>query len=245
MPDGCRGSTLSGVIGADFETVLANAQRGDELAFARLWRDLNPALLRYLGLAGDAAEEIAASTWLTVVQGLERFRGDETAWRAWVFTNARRRAVDAARKRERDIRVWRRTATWVVELADDCADVVADAMSSQDALRMVRRLPPLQAEVVLLRVVADLPIAEVAQLVGTTQGNVRVAAHRGLRTLRRILSESGVTPDASRSIREVTLAETGRRRAARVVTTTLRCSMPAARQTRSPTPSRSHWRTRR
>ena len=199
-----RGSTLSGVIGADFETVLAEAQRGDEYAFARLWRDLNPALLRYLGLAGDAAEEIASTTWLAVVQGLERFRGDETAWRAWVFTTARRRAVDVARKRERDVRVWRRTASWVIDLADDCGDVVVDAMSSQDALRLVRRLPPLQAEVVLLRVVADLPIAEVAELVGTTQGNVRVAAHRGLKTLRRILSESGVTAEASRTLREVT-----------------------------------------
>jgi RNA polymerase sigma-70 factor (ECF subfamily) len=200
----CHGSRLSGVIGVDFEAVLAQAQRGDELAFARLWRDLNPALLRYLGLAGDAAEEIASTTWLDVVKGLERFRGDETAWRAWVFTTARRRAVDAARKRERDLRVWRRSASWVVELADDCADVVVDAISSADALRLVRRLPALQAEVVLLRVVADLPVAEVAALLGTSQGNVRVAAHRGLKALRRILSEHGVTPESPRALREVT-----------------------------------------
>ena len=196
--------TLAAVIGADFESVLALAQRGDELAFARLWRDLNPALLRYLGLAGEAAEEVAAEAWVTVVKGLARFTGDETAWRAWVFTTARRRAVDAARKRERDLRVWRRTAAWVVETAEDCADVVVDALGSEDALRLVRRLPPLQAEVVMLRVVADLPFAEVARLVGKSEGSVRVAAHRGLKTLRRILSEAGgVTPEDTPSLREV------------------------------------------
>lgn len=35
------------MLGRDFAGVLAAARRGDELAFARLWRDLQPALLRY------------------------------------------------------------------------------------------------------------------------------------------------------------------------------------------------------
>ena len=48
------------MIGAEFETVLASARTGDEIAFARLWRDVNPALLRYLSLGGEAAEEVAA-----------------------------------------------------------------------------------------------------------------------------------------------------------------------------------------
>jgi hypothetical protein len=49
------------VIGEDFASVLARAQQGDEAAFARLWRDLNPALLRYLGLSGKAAELSSAT----------------------------------------------------------------------------------------------------------------------------------------------------------------------------------------
>ena len=79
------------VIGEDFASVLARAQHGDEEAFATLWRDLNPALLRYLGLRGEAAEDVASETWATVVKGLRRFEGDERAWRAWVFVSARRR----------------------------------------------------------------------------------------------------------------------------------------------------------
>src|SRR4249919_2093984 len=56
------------VLGEDFASVLACAQRGDEAAFARLWRDLNPALLRYLSLGGDPAEDVASDTWATVVK---------------------------------------------------------------------------------------------------------------------------------------------------------------------------------
>jgi RNA polymerase sigma-70 factor (ECF subfamily) len=191
------------VIGAEFETVLAGAQHGDEAAFARLWRDLNPPLLRYLSLGGDAADEVAAETWLTVVRGLNTFRGDEMAWRAWVFTTARRRAVDAGRKRTRSSRLpWR--STWVEPVAADCADEVVDGLSTEEAIALVRRLPPLQAEVVLLRVVAELSVAEVAELVGRSPGAVRVAAHRGLQALRKMVDPTGVTPEGPRTLRGVT-----------------------------------------
>jgi RNA polymerase sigma-70 factor (ECF subfamily) len=194
------------VIGEEFERLLARARTGDESAFARLWRDLNPALLRYLSLAGEAADEVASETWLTVVKGLADFRGDETAWRAWVFTTARRRAVDAGRQRTRAARAQGRdrSGSWVTPVEPDCADLVIDSLSSAEAIRIVRRLPPLQAEVVLLRVVVGLPVSEVAQLVGRSPGAVRVAAHRGLQSLATIMSEHGVTRSDSRALREVT-----------------------------------------
>jgi RNA polymerase sigma-70 factor, ECF subfamily len=86
------------VIGEEFAGLLGAAQGGGEAAFSRLWRDANPALLRYLRVITPGAEEdIAAETWVQVVRGLPAFRGDEQAWRAWLFTTARRRAVDLAR----------------------------------------------------------------------------------------------------------------------------------------------------
>jgi RNA polymerase sigma-70 factor (ECF subfamily) len=188
------------VIGAEFENVLAGARNGDEAEFARLWRDLNPPLLRYLSLGGDAADEVAAETWLTVVRGLDTFTGDETGWRAWVFTTARRRAVDAARRRGREARLGRPTA-WIVTVPD-CADVVVDSLSTKDAVALVRQLPPLQAEVVLLRVVAGLPVSEVAEVLGRTPGAVRVACHRGLRTLADLVAPAGVTPADVAALRE-------------------------------------------
>ena len=50
-----------------------------------------------------------------------------------------------------------------------------------------------QAEVILLRVVADLPVAEVARITGRTAGAVRVMQHRALRKLAEIFSEEVVT----------------------------------------------------
>ena len=67
------------VVGDDFAWVLAEAQTGNDDQFAVLWRDANPALLRYLRvLAPENADDIAAETWVHVVRGLTRFIGDYT-----------------------------------------------------------------------------------------------------------------------------------------------------------------------
>lgn len=54
-------------------------------------------------------------------------------------------------------------------------------MSTERAQALIARLPGEQAEIVTLRVVAGMEVAQVAKLVGKREGAVRVAAHRGLR----------------------------------------------------------------
>jgi len=186
---------LGPVIGEGFADALVAAQEGSEAAFTQLWRDANPALLRYLRvIAADTSDDVAAETWVQVVRGLAAFRGDEAAWRAWLFTTARRRAIDAVRHGARrpqapldDLPPSRHPVT------PDPADLALERVSTQSAIALLSRLPRLQAEVILLRVVAGLDTESVARLVERSPGAVRVAAHRGLRTLAQILAAEGVT----------------------------------------------------
>ena len=186
---------LGPVIGEGFADALVAAQEGSEAAFTQLWRDANPALLRYLRvISTDGADDVAAETWVQVVRGLPKFRGDETAWRAWLFTTARRRAIDAVR------RGVRRPQAPLTDLpasrhpiAPDPADLALENLSTESALALVSKLPRLQGEVILLRVVAGLDTESVARMVGRSPGAVRVAAHRGLRTLAQLLTTEGVT----------------------------------------------------
>jgi RNA polymerase sigma-70 factor, ECF subfamily len=186
---------LGSVIGDEFEAVLRAAQGGSGEAFSRLWRDGNPALLRYLRvMVPEAAEDVAAETWVHVVRGLTAFRGDEQAWRGWLFTTARRRTIDERRRRSR------RPAAPLAEVASerlpvcqDAADVAIEHLATRSVMALVAGLPAVQAEVILLRVVAGLDNEAVAALTGRSPGAVRVAAHRGLRRLAQILAETGVT----------------------------------------------------
>ncbi|HEY5989561.1 MAG TPA: RNA polymerase sigma factor [Streptosporangiaceae bacterium] len=186
---------LGAVIGEDFPAVLGAAQEGSEEAFSRLWRDANPALLRYLRVvAPDSAEDVAAETWVHAIRGLAGFRGDEPAWRAWLFTTARRRAIDDGRRRSRRPEApLNEVPVALFPSTADTADVVLEHLGTQSALELLAGLPRLQAEVILLRVVAGLDTDTVAKLVGRSPGAVRVAAHRGLRRLAQTLAQAGVT----------------------------------------------------
>ena len=58
---------------------------------------------------------------------------------------------------------------------------------------MIATLPRDQAEIIVLRVVVGLDASAVAKIVGKSPGAVRVAAHRGLRTLRERMAGATVT----------------------------------------------------
>jgi RNA polymerase sigma-70 factor (ECF subfamily) len=173
------------MIGEEFDAVLDAAASGDERAFAILWRDLQPALLRYLRVVAQAAsEDLASETWLEVARGLGRFKGNETGFRSWVFTVARHRMLDW-RRREARHPTMPMPPDEVPERPGpgDAADIVLEAISTRAALALIAELPHDQAEVVTLRVVAGLDVAQVAGIVGKRPGAVRVLAHRGLRRL--------------------------------------------------------------
>jgi RNA polymerase sigma-70 factor, ECF subfamily len=169
-----------------FSRVLSGAQERDEWAFAELFREWNPVLLRFLGArAPDVAEDLASDVWAGVARQLGSFEGGRSEWRSWLFTMAHGCLVDHVRRRSR-----RRTdpsppVDFLNEAAvDDPAAEVTDRMSTQGAIdSLIGSLTAEQAEVVLLRVVAGLDAAEVAQIMGHSTGWVRVTQHRALRRL--------------------------------------------------------------
>ena len=174
------------MLGVAFADTLERARAGDEAAFTLLFRDLQPALIRYLRvMTRSAAEDLASETWFDVVKGLDRFSGDEVGFRSWIFTIARRRQIDALRSMaRRPVAVTTEEADSPVPGPDDGVVLAAEENSAlESALRTIARLPRAQAEVVMLRAVAGLSVAEVARVVGRRPGAVRILAHRGLRRL--------------------------------------------------------------
>src|SRR5579859_6680044 len=137
------------VVGDDFPGVLADAQGGNDDQFAVLWRDANPALLRYLRvLAPENAEDIAAETWVQVVRGLERFSGDEAAWRAWLFTTARRRLLDQARHGKRHpTEPLDEISSAEMPRSRDTEQIALENIATQSAVALLSQLPMQQAEV--------------------------------------------------------------------------------------------------
>jgi RNA polymerase sigma-70 factor (ECF subfamily) len=155
---------------------------------------VQPALLRYLRMITAEPEDVAGETWIQVVKGLRRFRGEEQDFRAWLFTIARNRAADAGRSRHRRPAVPLDMTEAEQQLTTaDAADQALEGVSTQAAMELIKSLPREQAEIIMLRVVVGLDAGDVAKIVGKTPGAVRVAAHRGLRRLAGQVAQAGVT----------------------------------------------------
>lgn len=180
-----------------FPEVLAAAQGGAEWAFAALYREANPRLLRYFASrARDEAQDLAAETWMAVARQIGSFEGAEDDFRRWLFTIAHHRLVGYWRSagRRRDEPVPDSDLSQLAGTADPSEDVVG-SMSAQAAVeRIVATLSPEQAEIVLLRVLAGLSVEEVAEVVGKRPGAVRVTQHRALRKLADAAFLLDVTP---------------------------------------------------
>jgi RNA polymerase sigma-70 factor, ECF subfamily len=166
------------------DDAVARATAGDEAGFLQLWRTLQPRLLRFLRVVGcDDPEDVASETWLQVVRDLCMFSGSGDDFRRWLFTIGRHRAIDAARARSR--RPARAANTGLDILADTgvVEEQVLDGIAAEQAVQLLRTLSRDQAEAVALRVLAGLDTLDVAEILGKSPGAVRVALHRGLRTL--------------------------------------------------------------
>jgi RNA polymerase sigma-70 factor (ECF subfamily) len=173
-------------VGPEFDTVLAAAQEGSDWAVTILYRELNPLLLRYLGArAPDAAEDLAAETWLAAAGQLGSFIGGEAAFRGWMFTIAHRRVIQRWRengRRRTDLVAPAALADWAGP--DDPEAAGIKSLSAREtAAAIAAVLPPDQADVVLLRMIAGLDVSEVAEILGKRAGAVRSLQTKAVRRL--------------------------------------------------------------
>ncbi|SNS71917.1 RNA polymerase sigma-70 factor, ECF subfamily [Geodermatophilus saharensis] len=182
-------------VGPAFDDVLTAAQAGAAWGFEVLYRDLSPAVTGYLRLHGaQDPDDLASETFLAVFRGLGGFRGDEDALRSWVFTIAHRRLVDDWRRRSRRPQLTDDAGGLLPEAAGgDVEDDVLTRLGTEAVHRLCAGLPADQRSVLLLRVLADLTVEQVAAVMDRSVGSVKALQRRGLRRLRAELEPAGTT----------------------------------------------------
>jgi RNA polymerase sigma factor (sigma-70 family) len=179
----------------DDETIRA-ARAHDRRALRRIFDVLAPAMLGYgRGQGVEDPDALANETLYRALRDIGRFTGDAAGFRSWVFTIAHNLIIDDRRRRSR------RPETVDLERARSrpdgtfVAEAALDRVEVAETMRWIHELPDNQRTVLLLRLLGDLSIAEVAGVVGKSQGAVKALHRRGLVALRRKISTAGVSRD--------------------------------------------------
>lgn len=179
----------------DFESVLTGAKAGADWAWRILYQAFGRPLVAFLRAKGAPdPEDVAGEVFLQVVRDIRSFDGGLGEFRGWLYRIARNRLIDDARRR--GARPSSPAPPEVLEAAGTKGDVEQEALSTLEQERVAEMLSNLsddQRDVVLLRVLAGLSPAEVAAVLGKSQGTIRVLQHRALAGLRALLSQDGVT----------------------------------------------------
>ena len=169
------------------------AVQGDPAGLRQLYDELAPAVAGYLRVRGAREpEDLCSEVFLAVFPRLSTVSGGAAGLRTLLFSIAHARLVDELRRRSR-----RGETAALDELSDPrtarSAEDEALAAYSSDAVRdILGQLPPDQRDVLLLRLVADLTVEQVAETMGKSPGAVKQLQRRGLNTLRARFARSGV-----------------------------------------------------
>jgi len=177
-----------------FTSLLGAAREGNEAAWQELYSGMAPVVLGYLRANGSPdPEDVLSEVFLQVARDLIKFDGDEKGFRSWVFTIAHHRLIDARRHSARRPVELSAEPPEPTERADDAADEALVRIGNEEVQRVLSMLSSDQRTVLLLRVVGDMSIDDVATAVGKRPGAVKALQRRGLAAIKRELGRKGVT----------------------------------------------------
>jgi RNA polymerase sigma factor (sigma-70 family) len=160
----------------------AAARRGDWQAYQRFLRDVVPVIRGIVrakagGLGGNVEEDIVQDVLLAIHDKRHTWREDEPV-QPWLYAITRYKVVDAFRRRGRS------TSVPIEDMADTLpAPEAADPTERTDAMRVIGRLEPASAELVLAIMRQGASIRDLAVRFGITEGAARVRLHRATRRL--------------------------------------------------------------
>lgn len=169
--------------------VVQRAQRGDRDAIIWLWNAYTPKLYGYLCNTlrdTDLADDILQRTWIKSIEQIAQFRDRGVTFGAWLFAISRNECRQHWRSSAREIPL--------DEEIHDTPDPRANR-DMNDALMVDAALKTISQddrELLRLRFIADLPIADIARMFGKSSIAIRVRLHRAIRRARTIIETHNV-----------------------------------------------------
>lgn len=179
--------------------LVRRAIKRDPVAFGQLYEAYLDRIYRYVyyrvGSASEA-EDLTEQVFLKAWEAIDRYEARGAPFTAWLYRLAHNLVVDQYRGR--------RSTTPIEDVdeslldGEDMTGAVESALEAEEVREAVQRLNPEHRQLIVLRFIEGLSHAEVARIIGKSEGAARVIQFRALQALAKVLKSRGVTSSDAR-----------------------------------------------
>lgn len=169
------------------------ARQGSTAAVAALYEKHHLTIFRYLYYrTGDThtAEDLTSEVFIRMIRSISSYQPLGVPFTAWLFQIARNITIDHFRKNSGAVSV---TLNESVPAQGDMASVIDRRLDNQHLVAALKKLNEDQRDVIVLRFLAGMPIAEVSETLGKSENAVKGLQRRALMSLRQVLTEEEIS----------------------------------------------------
>ena len=173
----------------DEQSLVHRAQQGDKEAFAQLYESHFDKIYRYVVLrVGNKteAEDVTQQVFLNALRSISSFRWKGIPFSGWLFRIAHNLVVDYMRKEKKHATTPLDESMVSVDRSPQL--MAEDRLDVEQLISATKRLTAAQSEVISLRFAGELSVAEVAKVMGKSEGAVKALQHSAIVALRKALS---------------------------------------------------------
>ena len=171
------------------ENIVRQAIEGNQWAFTELYDEHFDKVYRYIYFRVSSqaeAEDLTQEVFLKALQSIGSYKWRDVPFASWLFRIAHNQVIDYMRKRSKHKKVPLEEAA-AVSMEDPVA-ITEQMLEAQELVSAIKRLPTAQQEVISLRFLAGLTIADIARILSKSEGTVKALQFNGTVSLRKILS---------------------------------------------------------
>ncbi len=173
--------------------IVLAAQRGDESAFTDIYRYFADPLGGYVArrVSGEDIEDVVSDVWVKITQSLQTYAPKEGgSFRAWFWRVAMTVVVDYYRKKKPETPMEDMDLPSLVDGMGDTPETpLEEYQRAQLSTRLhdaISTLPNGQRDIIEMSFLQDLTHAEISEITGKSEGNIRIIKMRALRDMRRL-----------------------------------------------------------
>jgi len=172
----------------DERSLVQRAQQCDQEAFGELYERYFDKIYRYITFKiGNyaEAEDMTQQVFLKSLQSISSYKWRDIPFSAWLFRIAHNQVVDYLRKKTRQPTASLDDTPVVAD--SNPQQITEDRLDTERLMLATKKLTKSQQEVISLRFTSELPIAEVAEVMGKSPGAIKALQHSAIVTLRKIM----------------------------------------------------------